>query len=586
MVLLMLFAFIAGVVTVLSPCILPVLPIVLSSSVDNSKQRPIGVIIGFVLSFTFFTLFLSTLVQATGVSADAVRLTSVVIIFLFGLSLLLPQVQAYMEKAFTFFTRFSPKTQRIGLLGGVLVGFSLGLLWTPCVGPILAAIISLAITGTVTSQAFFITLAYATGTAIPMFAIMVGGRQLLNKVPWLLKNTANIQKGFGVVMMVTAIGIYFNLDRQFQTWVLTTFPNYGTGLTQFEDIEIVRDQLDELQPGSARLEPTGQPTFEMTDATDGQLPRLFQAPELQPSGEWFNSEPLTMGDLRGQVVLVDFWTYSCINCIRTLPYLRDWHDQYADQGLVILGVHSPEFEFEKRASNLEEAIADFELEYPIFQDNEFLTWRAYNNRYWPAKYLVDKNGVVRYTHFGEGEYLETENAIRQLLEEQPLSEAEQRPVEADTPDFTKRQTPETYLGYDRARQYVQTNLVKDQVNQLTFNQELPDDAVGLNGSWYLHPEHIEAQADGAELGLHFLGQKVFLVMELAPGVDQANVKVMLNGQALPAEYQTEDSNEVGVITVTEARKYDILDLGADYGRNILSLEFDQGVRAFAFTFGS
>lgn len=591
MLLLVVFAFLAGVVTVLSPCILPVLPIVLSSSVGEGKQRPLGVIIGFIFSFTFFTLFLSSIVSATGVSAESVRLFSIVIIFLFGAALLFPKIQVYLEKFFTYFSKFTPKTQKKGLFGGVLVGMSLGLLWTPCVGPILAAVISLAITGSVTSQAVFITLAYAIGTAIPMFAIMVGGRNLLNKVPWLLKNTGNIQKAFGVVMMATAIGIFYNVDRQFQTWILEVFPEYGTGLTFFEQVEFIQDEIDTLQPGSGTA-PTGQPSFEMLGddgrTSDGQLPQLYQAPDFQPTGDWFNTEPLTLEDLEGQVVLLDFWTYSCINCIRTLPFLRDWHEKYADKGLVIVGAHAPEFEFEKNSQNVADAIEDFELEYPVFQDNEFLTWRAYNNRFWPAKYLIDKQGVVRYTHFGEGKYIETENNIRLLLDETPLSESEKNPeaVHADQGRL-RRQTPETYLGHFRANGYAQTNILKDQENQLEYTSSLiPENAVVLNGAWYAHGEYIEAREDGAQLDLNFLGQKVFLVMELAEGVTEGSVQVELDGSPLPAAYLTQDMSQPGILEVTEPRKYDLLDLGDDYGQHVLTLTFDESVRAFAFTFGS
>jgi cytochrome c biogenesis protein CcdA len=250
MILLTLFAFLAGIVTILSPCILPILPIILSTTLGANKidtARPIGVVTGFVFSFTFFTLFLATLVTLSGISADVLRLFSVVIIAGFGLSLLIPQFQLLIEKLFTKLTTFAPKTkQRTGFAGGVVVGLSLGLLWTPCVGPILASVISLAITGAVTLDAGIITFAYAIGTAIPMFLIMWGGQSALRRVPWLLSNTATIQKAFGVLMVITAVGIFFNIDRQFQNYVLDTFPQYGTELTQIEDIAPVREQLKNI----------------------------------------------------------------------------------------------------------------------------------------------------------------------------------------------------------------------------------------------------------------------------------------------------------------------------------------------------
>ena len=387
MILLIAFAFLAGVITILSPCILPVLPIILTSSiggVNTGKSRPMGVVIGFILSFTFFTLFLSTIVRLSGISADTLRLISVFVIGGFGISLLVPQFQVLVERLFSKLAGFMPSSQgRTGFGGGLLIGFSVGLLWTPCVGPILASVISLAITGTVTFDAFLITLAYSLGTAIPMFLIMLGGQNVLRRVPWLLSNLGHIQKLFGVLMILTAIGIFFNVDRRFQTFVLNTFPQYGTGLTKFEDNELIRNQLDKKSGNEIKKEDLGKPMFDLIE------PKGVQAPEIIPGGAWFNTNPFTLKQLRGKVVVIDFWTYSCINCQRTLPYLRDWNEKYKDKGLVIIGIHAPEFEFEKNEKNVAQAIKYFNLTYPIVQDNDFATWRAYNNRFWPAKYFID-----------------------------------------------------------------------------------------------------------------------------------------------------------------------------------------------------
>ena len=343
MIFLILFAFLAGIVTILSPCILPILPIILSSSTDSSgKKKPLGVVVGFVASFTFFTLFLSSIVRMSGISANSLRYVSVFILGIFGISLLVPQVQILIERLFTKLTRFIPSSQnKNGFWGGVLIGLSLGLLWTPCVGPILASVISLAISGTVSFQAMLITLAYSLGTAIPMFMIMQAGSTALQKVPWLVRNTAKIQKAFGVLMILTSVAIFFNLDRRFQTFILKSFPGYGAGLTKFEDNQLVKQELDKVG---------NQPSDELS--LGNSLPSIFDkkgpvAPEITPGGEWFNSQPLKLESLRGKVVLIDFWTYSCINCQRTFPYLRSWWEKYQDQGLVIIGVHSPEFEFEK-----------------------------------------------------------------------------------------------------------------------------------------------------------------------------------------------------------------------------------------------
>lgn len=577
MLILLLFSFLAGIVTVLSPCILPVLPIVLSGSVGEGKRRPLGIVTGFILSFTFFTLFLATLVSKTGISADALRSLSVIVISLFGISLLFPQLQLWLEKIFSRFANLAPQGTGDGFKGGLLVGLSLGLLWTPCVGPILASVISLALTGSVSGAAFFITLAYSLGTAIPMLAITYGGRQLLQKVPWLTKNLIKVQQGFGVIMIATGLAIFLNLDRQFQSWILTAFPGYGAGLTQLEEVDLVQQQLDKLQPGNIDDSKIGKPMNELQE-------EMFYpvAPELIGGTDWLNSEPLTFaGNLKGKVVLVDFWTYTCINCIRTLPHLTQWYQDYQDQGLVIIGVHSPEFEFEKDKDNVLAAMADYGITYPVVQDNDFNIWRAYSNRYWPAHYLVDKEGKVRYTHFGEGKYVETENKIRELLDEAPLSASEGSVDQ--TPG--RRQTPETYLGYQRADAYTLENKLKrDQLATYNYSSLLPQDAVGLKGQWLVTAEHALAQEDQVSLGINFLAQTVHLV--LAPEKNTGYVTVMLDGQPLPAQYWTADMDKQGRILVDEARKYDLVDLGEDYGRHTLELVFDQGISAYAFTFSS
>lgn len=260
MVLLVLFAFLAGIVTVLSPCILPLLPIILSSADGSGKQRPLGVVAGFIASFTFFTLFLSTIVRYSQIPADSLRFLSVVILALFGLSLLISQVQVGVEQLFSRLANLAPSGKNhTGFFGGVIIGVSLGLLWTPCVGPILASVISLAISGTVTTQAFLITFSYALGTAIPLLLIMLAGSTALQRVPWLVRNAARIQKAFGVLMIATAIGIFFNLDRKFQTFILEKFPNYGLGLTQLEDNEQVKNELKKMNQMPIPTNAIGQP---------------------------------------------------------------------------------------------------------------------------------------------------------------------------------------------------------------------------------------------------------------------------------------------------------------------------------------
>jgi cytochrome c biogenesis protein CcdA/thiol-disulfide isomerase/thioredoxin len=572
MLLLIGFAFLAGLVTVLSPCILPLLPIVLSGSLGGGKRRPVGVMIGFILSFTIFTLFLTQIVGLLGIPADLLRNLSIVILVVFGFTLLIPQVQLPFERLMSKMSRFAPTSSKDGFLGGLVLGTSLGLLWTPCVGPILAAVISLAITGSVSGSAVVITLAYALGTAIPMTAVVYGGRSLLNRVDFLVRNTKKIQQGFGVMMIATAIMIYGQWDRSFQSWVLDTFPRYGTGLTKFEEVEVVDKALEGLDKNE-KSEDELKPTPTNAD----QL-----APSLEGGVNWIQSEPLTLNELKGKVVLVDFWTYSCINCIRTLPYVTKWDEKYKDEGLVIVGVHAPEFEFEKETENVVQAMADFGIKYPVVQDNEFNIWRAYKNRYWPAKYLIDKEGKIRYTHFGEGKYDETENKIRELLGE----EIDVKSEKVEEEQVKKEQTGEIYLGYSRANNYsAETQLKHDEFNTYQVSMPLSDDRVGLRGDWKVEEEKIVAGKAGAELELNFLGSQVYLVMKQGNQQDSGKVQVLVDEQKLARKFETKDVTN-GALKVMEPRKYDLVDMKEDYGRYRLRLVVSEGVELYAFTFGS
>jgi cytochrome c biogenesis protein CcdA/thiol-disulfide isomerase/thioredoxin len=580
MILLLGFAFLAGVVTILSPCILPILPIILSSTVDTSgKKRPLGVVTGFVLSFTFFTLFLSTIVRLSGIPAESLRYLSIFILIGFGLSLFVPKIQLTIEKLFTSLTRFAPSGQgRHGFGGGLVVGLSLGLLWTPCVGPILASVISLAISGTVTSQAVFITLAYSLGTAVPMFIIMQLGSTALQKNQWLLKNSSRVQKGFGVLMVLTAIGIFFNVDRQFQTYILNTFPQYGAGLTQLEDNEAVKEELDKLNQSPIDKNDIGKP---MSDFVNPKGPT---APEIIPGGVWFNTDQIGIDEnaalksLRGKVILVDFWTYSCINCQRTLPYLRNWWSKYQDKGLVIIGVHSPEFEFEKSENNVRRALSDFQIEYPVVQDNNFSTWRAYNNRYWPAKYLIDKEGYIRYTHFGEGAYDETEKMILDLLEEAGTKKAGGKIENPSYKNYSS--THETYLGYERIDRFASPErIVRDGLASYTIPSDVSNDHVAFGGKWNVMNEYSNPQK-GSRLVIDFDAKEVFLVMRSKSG-EGARLRVFLDDKL---EYFGEDVVN-GVVNVDSDRLYRIIDLPTP-GRHLLRLEFDDNnAELYAFTFG-
>ena len=352
----------------------------------------------------------------------------------------------------------------------------------------------------------------------------------------------------------------FNVDRTFQTYILNTFPQYGIGLTKFEDNKIIKQELKKIN------------TKKMDETKRGPL-----APEIVPGGEWFNSKPLTLAGLRGKVVIVDFWTYTCINCQRTFPYLKKWWNTYRDSGLVIIGVHAPEFEFEKNKDNLAQAITDFGLTYPIVQDNDFSTWRAYDNRYWPAKYIIDKDGVIRYTHFGEGGYDETEKIIQDLLKE---AGAQNVSSKVQNPSYQiQSRTPEIYLGFGRMEGFASIEQIK-QNTLVTYTPpvNLESNQVAFEGNWNVMKEYAIPQK-GAQLFLNFEAKEVFLVMRTLG--KKAIVKVYLDNKM---QYFGEH-NTNGVVTVDSDKLYKLILLPTP-GKHILKLEFeDSNAQLFAFTFG-
>jgi cytochrome c biogenesis protein CcdA/thiol-disulfide isomerase/thioredoxin len=579
------FAFLAGLITILSPCILPVLPIVLAGSAGGGRARPLGVIAGFVASFTFFTLSLTAIVRALGVSADLIRYVAVAVIVAAGVVMLVPKLRDAFELAVSRIASRAPTSRKVGGAGfwsGLPIGLGLGLLWTPCVGPIMASVISLALTTRVDGGAVFLTLAYTLGTSIPMLAVMLGGRALLTRIPSLARNMAKIQRGFGAVMILVGVGVGFGLDRRIQTALLTAFPNYGAGLTAIESTGVVREALKARQVSAT---PTvaadpGAPTDLFAGGGDGNpesgmLGDYGRAPEIVTEGPWLQGSPVSLQDLRGKVVLLDFWTYSCINCVRTIPYLQAWHQAYADKGLVILGVHTPEFEFEKNPANVERAMRQLGVTWPVVLDNDWKQWRAYHNQYWPAKYFIDAEGRVRYYHFGEGDYEVSEMMIQALLREAGATVGGL--VSAQDGRNTAR-TPETYLGYRRTTGFASApQPVRD-----TYTAYLPERAPrngewNLNGTWKMTGEYV-VPAEGGTLELGFMARNVFLVIE--PEESGGQIEVMVDDKR---SLDTPDVTE-GRLTAPASRLYQLVGLRRA-GNHRLRLEVQGALRLFAFTFG-
>lgn len=565
MYLLLFFAFLAGIVTVLSPCVLPVLPILLSAGIAEGRYRSFGIILGLVLSFSFFTLALTSIINLTGISADVLRYCAIALITFFGLTMLFPRLGDWFAAKTSGIANIGLKVQEqsatlgTGFWSGFLLGVALGLIWTPCAGPILATITTLVATNAVTWATVFTTLAYSIGTALPMFLIMYGGNKITTSTSALAPYTETIRKIFGALMILGALAIAFHFDTVLQQFAIKYFP-----MITVDSNEAVKKELETLQK---------EPRI---GAFSNSAPGAH-APDFVGISQWFNSPPLTLEQLKNKVVLIDFWTYSCINCVRTSPYLKDWYEKYKDKGFVIVGVHTPEFEFEKNPANVQEAIKRFGINYPVALDNHFSTWQAYHNRYWPAHYLIDQNGIISYVHFGEGEYLKTENSIRSLLGLPEISEKQSR-------EPIKPQSPETYLGIARASQYhPDIRLQANATNVYDYKGRLADDQVGLHGSWYIADESITAKSDDARLDINFIANRVYLVMS-APS--PSLIEVLLDGKPVDKKYYTVDMNESGKIPVKDSRMYDILDLKGDNGRHVLTINVPKDVSLFVFTFGS
>ncbi|MGH0053894.1 MAG: cytochrome c biogenesis protein DipZ [Sphaerochaetaceae bacterium] len=571
MALLAFFAFLSGIVTILSPCILPVLPIVLTGSIGG-KRKPFGVVVGFIASFSVFTLALSAIVQVLGIPADTLRIVAVVIITMFGLALVIPKLYMLFEIALSRMIRTKGSSERKGFIGGLLTGVSLGLVWTPCVGPIMASVISLAVSQQVDGGAVLIVAAYSLGTSIPMFALMAGGRKLLNRFPRLSMKTAAIQRIFGLIMIVTGLMIAVGADRRFQTLVLEAFPQYGSGLTTFENTEVVRNALDKRSGDSVKGN-----LFVWGDAPENaQLEDFGMAPPLVAGGPWINTDaPITMEALRGKVVLVDFWTYSCVNCVRTLPYLRDWYDAYSDKGLEILGIHSPEFPFERNINNVRKAVEELNVTWPVVLDNDFAQWNVYNNRFWPAHFFIDSKGVIRYFHFGEGSYEESEEVIRKLLKEAGADLTESR--ESFVSENFGKRTPETYLGYARQESLVPENAPHDQLMQFQFADALQSGEWSLDGEWIIRNDFIEIDGFGG-LELSFEGKDIYLVAE--PLDENSSIDVEIDG--MPGR-DTADVKD-GVLKPQESRLYHLSSF-EESSEHMLKLKIEGQVRLYTFTFG-
>jgi cytochrome c biogenesis protein CcdA/thiol-disulfide isomerase/thioredoxin len=584
MLLLILFAFLAGAGTALSPCVLPVLPALLSTVGVGGRRRPVGVVLGLSVTFTATIVGIAKVVDGVGVGANLLRDLAVAVLLAAGVALLAPRFGDRLEAAISRLAVLGPRTRGEGFLSGLLVGGALGFLYTPCAGPILAAVISVS---AASGRSVAVAIAYALGSAAVLFALLLGGKLIFDRIRGAGRGPL-LARTLGVVMLITAIAITLRLDVNFDQYVAQHIPEVNL-TASLERSGAVRARLPEITgrsskfaAASAQLPSTANSTQANLLAIAHHLPNLGGAPEFVDTEKWFNtpgSQPLTLASLRGRVVLIDFWTYTCINCIRTLPYLKAWNRAYRPDGLTIVGVHTPEFSFERDSGNVANAISQFGLRYPVVQDNEMGTWNAYGNQYWPADYLIDRSGNVRYTSFGEGDYQRVESVIRALLAEAGRKPgATSKPTGVITP--SQQTTPETYLGTARAEGWIDPplpgpHLYPPAPAKLALGQ------FAYSGRWKISEQPATAISD-AGIDVEFQAKHVYLVMSSANSRPRA-LTVLLDNRPVSRRLAGQDVHGASV-TVTRQRLYTLISLPRAE-RHRLSLRLAPGVSGYAFTFG-
>lgn len=563
---LLVLAYLGGVLTIASPCILPVLPFVFARADRPFVKSGLPMLVGMAVTFAAVAT-LAAVAGAWVVDANEYgRTIAMVLLAVFGLTLIFPGLADRLMKPFVDFGATLSSSAERGetdrgnaVLPSFVLGIATGFLWAPCAGPVLGLILTGAALNGANVGTTLLLLAYGFGASTSLaLALAVGGRvfaamkRSLGAGEW-------IRRGLGVAVLAAVVAIAFGVDTGFLTRI---------SLSRTASLE--QGLIDRLRPASA---------------VEGGLPSLTGAEA------WLNSPPLTPEGLKGKVVLIDFWTYSCINCLRAIPYVQAWAEKYKDHGLVVIGVHTPEFAFERKIENVRRAVSDLKIGYPVAIDNEYKIWRAFDNKYWPAHYFIDANGRVRYHHFGEGEYDESERVIQQLLVEAGNGNVPDGLVSVDAsgaeaaPSANEDKSPETYLGYDRERGFVpRGGIVHDQsyLYEITTPQL---NQWSLSGNWTIKSEDATLNKEGGRIIYRFNARDLHLV--LGPAADGRSIRfrVTLDGKAPGADHGTDaDANGQGV--VNQQRLYQLVRQNGAVSDRTFEIEFlDPGVQAYAFTFG-
>jgi cytochrome c biogenesis protein CcdA/thiol-disulfide isomerase/thioredoxin len=579
LILLYLIGFVAGIVAGISPCILPVLPIILVAGVTKpvtgtltpaaasstaatvastapGRYRAYAVIGGLILSFSVFTLAGIALLKALGLPLDFLRDAGLVVLGLVAVGLLFPPLGHILERPFARFGRHQPT----GNSGAFVLGLGLGVLFTPCAGPILTAVTSIGSTARVGFADVVLTFVFACGAAVPLLAFALAGQRVAERVAAFRTHAQTVRQIGGGILAIMTIVLAFNWANGLQTAV----PGYTSALQRtIEGGTYTKKQLDALKDISS--------TGKLANCTAGTaLVRCGQAPAFTGITTWLNTpadKPITLSSLRGKVVLVDFWTYSCINCQRSLPHVEAWYSRYHADGLDVIGVHSPEFAFEHVVSNVVSAAHRLGVHYPIAIDNNLATFNAYKNQYWPADYLIDATGQVRNLEDGEGNYGATESDIRSLLV--AANPKVHLPPPTNVPNRTpvNQLTQESYLGYNyQLQNLANASITPDRPAQYTFPSSIPANYFALAGTWTAGAEDLTA-GTGAKIELSFSADDVYLVLG-----GTGTLQVSVNGK------------HTKTVTVSGIPRLYTLVHGA-YQTATLTLAASPGIQAYDFTFG-
>ena len=568
--LLFLLAYLGGVLTILSPCILPVLPFVFARGDKPFVSNGLPLLAGMAVTFAGVAT-LAALGGGWAVTANSVgRAVALTLFAGFALLLIFPSLsERAMRPLVGWGQRLSERADHGGIGSSALLGVATGLLWAPCAGPILGIILTGAALSGANATTAGLLLAYALGAATSLaLALLVGG-----KVFAAMKRSIGIgegvRKALGALMLVAVGFIALGLDTRLLA-KLSTAQTFGFEHRLAQLLGMDEEELS-------------------TKVGAGKLPVEGPLPSLDGAVLWLNSPPLTREQLKGKVVLVDFWTYSCINCIRSIPYVRAWAERYKGKGLVVIGVHAPEFAFERHPANVRKAVADLGIRYPVALDNNLAIWRAFNNRYWPAHYLADAEGRIRYHHFGEGRTDETEAAIRSLLVENGATGlGDETAIKASgasaAADFASIRSPETYLGAKRAKSFASPGGFR----QGSFDYRLPTSLKlnewGLDGRWTVEPQRAVLAEPNGLIAFRFHARDLHLVLGSGSG-KPVRFRVMIDGKPPGADHGV-DIDPAGYGTVTNQRLYQLVRQRSGSRERLFTIEFlDPGAEAYAFTFG-